>query len=89
LNNVTTREDSTFNTTVLRVIPGKQNFDGLAYYVVAPRKKKKVVVDASFAILYANASVPNWFSTYQCMKTGDHPWLSRNNSTQLNVPGPP
>lgn len=84
---VETHGDTTFNTTLLRVAPGVSDLDGLAWYMSVPFKAgTDTRVNAVFDVTWVKAS-PGWQQKYpQCRKRGEHPWLARNNETQLNVP---
>ena len=84
---IETTEDSSFNTSIMRVDLAKgQNFDGLGWNTVAPHKVGVTVrIDASFEVVFVKA-VPGWQNLYKnCEATGEHPWLSRNNETRLRV----
>ncbi|MGJ4945023.1 hypothetical protein ACQR1W_30970 [Bradyrhizobium sp. HKCCYLS1011] len=83
---IETHGDSTFNSTINRVIPGN-NFDGLGWSMTVPFSRGgDHRVAASFDVVMVKA-VPGWQNVYKnCELTGEHPWLARNNSTQLNVP---
>lgn len=83
---IETHGDTTFNTTLMRVIPGRNNDDGLGWYMVVPRKAgTDTRVSGSFDVAWVRAD-PGWRQRYpQCRPSGEHPWLARNNSTSLNV----
>lgn len=84
---IETHGDTTFNTTILRVVPGVNNLDGLGWYMVVPFKARTDTrVNAAFDVVWVKAA-PGWQQLYpQCEKRGEHPWLARNNSTSLRVP---
>jgi hypothetical protein len=83
---IETHGDTTFNATILRVIPGITHDDGLAMYLVVPCKRSTDTrVQASFDVTFVRAE-PGWQDRFKCSATGSHPWLARNNSTSLNVP---
>jgi hypothetical protein len=83
---IETHGDTTFNTSLIRVIPGKNNDDGLAWYMSIPRKAgTDTRVAGSFDVVWVKAD-PGWQERYkQCRPSGEHPWLARNNSTTLNA----
>lgn len=83
---IETHGDTTFNATLIRVIPGKNNDDGLAWYIVVPFKAgTDTRVTGSFDVVWVKAS-PGWQQRWPgCRPSGEHPWLARNNHTQLNV----
>jgi len=78
---IETHGDTTFNATVLRVIPGT-NQDGLAWYMVVPQKVgTDTRVHAPFEVVWVKAD-PGWETRYKnCKPTGEHSWLARNNHT--------
>jgi hypothetical protein len=80
---IETHGDTTFNSTIVR--DDKNN--GLGMYMVVPCKASTDTrVASGFDVTFVKAD-PGWEAKYPlCMKTGSHPWLARNNSTQLNVP---
>lgn len=84
---IETHGDTTFNTTLLRVVPGVNEFDGLGWYMVVPFKAgTDTRVNAVFDVTWVKAD-PGWQQKYpQCRKRGEHPWLARKNETHLNVP---
>ena len=81
-NGIQTHGDTTFNSTIVR--DAKNN--GLAMYMVVPCKATTDTrVQSGFDVTFVKAD-PGWEKKYpQCMKTGSHPWLARNNHTSLNV----
>jgi hypothetical protein len=81
---IETHGDSTFNTTLTRVIPGKSNLDGLGWYMVVPYKSGGARVTGVFDVVWVLAN-PGWQTKYKCRPTGEHPWLARNNGTALNA----
>jgi len=83
---IETHGDTTFNGTIVRVIPG-YNFDGLAWYMVVPTTAGgDHRVATSFDVVTVKAD-PGWQNRYKnCEPTGEHAWLARNNETHLNVP---
>lgn len=83
---IETHGDTTFNTSLIRVIPGKNNDDGLAWYMSIPHKAgTDTRVAGSFDVVWVKAD-PGWQVRYkQCRPSGEHPWLARNNSTTLNA----
>ncbi|SFV01025.1 hypothetical protein [Bradyrhizobium arachidis] len=83
---IETHGDTTFNTSLVRVIPGRNNDDGLVWYTVVPFKASTDTrVAGSFDVVFVKAS-PGWRERYpNCRPSGEHPWLARNNHTQLNV----
>lgn len=86
-HDIETHGDSTWNTSLIRVIPEKnQNFDGLAWYIVAPTKADTDTrVNGTYDIVFVRAD-PGWQSRFPgCRPTGEHPWLARNNHTRVNV----
>jgi hypothetical protein len=82
---IETHGDTTFNATIRR----DSVFNGLAMYVVIPCKASTDTrVQSGFDVTFVKAD-PGWETRFpQCAKTGSHPWLARNNHTDLNV-GPP
>lgn len=82
-NGIETHGDTTFNSTIVR--DDKNN--GLAMYMVVPCKASTDTrVQTSFDVAFVKAE-SGWEAKFpKCMKTGLHPWLARNNHTQLNVP---
>ncbi|WP_271504272.1 hypothetical protein [Bradyrhizobium sp. CCBAU 11357] len=83
---IETHGDTTFNTTLLRVIPGKVSDDGLSWSMSVPKKRgTDTRVAGSFDIVFVKAD-PGWRERYPaCRPAGEHPWLARNNRTQLNA----
>jgi hypothetical protein len=83
---IETHGDSTFNGTVMRVIPGRWELDGLGWYLFAPiRASRDSRVDALFDVGVVKAE-GDWMTKFNCQENGFHPWLARNNSTSLDVP---
>lgn len=81
-NGVESHGDSTFNSTIVR----NKDFDGLSMYMVVPQKASTDTrVSSNFYLTFVSKT-KDFVSKYpKCQKTGWHPWLSRNNSTRLNV----
>jgi len=84
---IETYGDTTFNTSLVRVIPDKNNDDGLVWKLVVPFE---TITDARvtgvFDIVFVKAD-PGWRQRHrECRPSGEHPWLARNNHTSLNVP---
>lgn len=86
---INTYGDATFNAAIVRAIPGYK-FDGLAWYIsISPNGAFDNRVVASFDVVMVKL-VPGWQSHYKnCEPTGEHPWISKNSLTQLNVPCSP
>ena len=82
---IETHGDSTFNGTIVRVIPG-YNFDGLAWYMFVPNAAgHDSRVTTAFDVVAVKAD-PGWQNRYKnCEPTGEHAWLARNNGTRVNV----
>jgi hypothetical protein len=80
-NGVETHGDTTFNSTIVR--DAKNN--GLAMYMVVPCKTNTDTrVQSGFDVTFVKADAAGGENKYpQCMKTGTHPWLARNNHTTL------
>lgn len=83
---IETHGDSTFNTTLYRVVSGKSNDDGLGWYMSIPYKvSTDVRVSGSFDVVWVQA-IPGWQQKYKrCRPTFSHPWLARNNETRLDA----
>lgn len=81
-NGIETHGDTTFNATIVRDAKN----DGLAMYMVVPCKASTDTrVQSGFDVTFVKADA-GWRNKYpQCVKTGSHPWLARNNHTSLNV----
>ena len=78
-----------FNAAIVRAISGYR-FDGLAWYIsVSPDRGSDNRVVASFDVVMVKL-VPDWQNHYKnCEPTGEHPWISKNNLIQFNVPCSP
>jgi hypothetical protein len=84
---VESSQDSTYNAGIRRPVPASQ-FDGLATYLVVPKKASTTTrAMATFTVAFVK-NPPGWQKYPQCRPTGEAAWLSRNNNTQLNVPCP-
>lgn len=83
---VESSQDSTFNAVIRRPLPGGSQFDGLAMYLVVPRKTVTTRAMSTFDVAFVK-NPPGWQQyPQQCRPTGEAAWLSRNNNTRLNVP---
>jgi hypothetical protein len=80
---IETHGDTTFNSTIVR----NAQTNGLAMYMVVPCKASTDTrVQSGFDVTFVRADA-GWENVYpNCMATGSHPWLARNNGTTLNVP---
>jgi hypothetical protein len=84
---IETYGDTIFNTSLVRVIPDRNNDDGLVWNLVVPFE---AITDARvtgvFDVVFVKAD-PGWRQHHrECRPSGEHPWLARNNYTSLNVP---
>jgi hypothetical protein len=85
---VESSQDSTFNAVIRRPLPGKDQFEGLATYLVVPLKTSTTTrAMSTFTVAFVK-NPPGGQQHPQCRPTGEAAWLSRNNNTQLNVPCP-
>ena len=86
---IETHGDAIFNAAIVRAIPG-YNFDGLAWYIkVSSNGGSDNRVVASFDVVMVKL-IPGWQNHYKnCEPTGEQPWISKSNLTQLNVPCSP
>ena len=81
---IETHNDSTFNGTVMRVIPGQWDRDGLSWYLFAPIiTSSDSRVDAWFDVGFVRAE-GDWMNEFNCQPNGFHPFLARNNDTILD-----